>query len=157
MPYILMHTAINCLYLNINSPFNYYQIFHKLPINYYFIYIYPIYYLFYSFLMNTKKINTTEKVVEKGEFFNIFFDNSANQLEDQFFLSKKKYLNALKGQSELFDMLKLKLKGLDMLHSVLHNNKSLIQKEEISCIEPLANLLTLSKNNKNLFTPILKK
>ena len=147
----------NFLNLNIYSPLNYYQIFQKLPINYYFIYIYLIYYLFYSFLMNTKKINTTEKVVEKGEFFNIFFDNSANQLEDQFFLSKKKYLNALKGQSELFDMLKLKLKGLDMLHSVLHNNKSLIQKEDISCIEPLANLLTLSKNNKNLFTPILKK
>lgn len=108
--------------------------------------------------MNTKKMNSNnDKVVEKEEFFNIFFDNKANQLEDQFFLSKKKHINDLKGQNELFEMLKMKLKGIDMLYNVLSNNKALIHKENVVCIEPLSNLLTLSKSNKNAFQPMLKK
>ena len=122
------------------------------------LFICLLFILFYSFLMNTKQMNNnTDKVVEKEEFFNIFFDNKANQLEDQFFLSKKKYLNDLKGQNELFEMLKLKLKGIDMLYNVLSNNKTIIQNENVVCIEPLVNLLTLSKNNKNLFQLMLKK
>ena len=100
-------------------------------------YYLSVYYLCYSFLMNAKKMNNnTDKVVEKEEFFNIFFDNKANQLEDQFFLSKKKHLNEIKEQNELFELLKLKLKGIDMLCNVLSNNKTLIQNENVLWGQP---------------------
>ena len=65
--------------------------------------------------MMAKEFKSGEMTVEKEDLINVFLDNGANQLEDQVFLSKKKLLNAQKGKNELFEMLKMKLKGLDML------------------------------------------
>lgn len=107
--------------------------------------------------MMAKEFKSGEMTVEKEDLINVFLDNGANQLEDQVFLSKKKLLNAQKGQNELFEMLKMKLKGLDMLHCVLINNKDLIQSNDMLCVETLLNLLNTAKNDKVLYLPIIKK
>lgn len=41
-----------------------------------------------------KKTESKISEIEKNDFMSILMDNSSNQLEDQFFLSKKKMLNA---------------------------------------------------------------
>ena len=51
----------------------------------------------------------------------------------------------------------MKLKGLDMLHCVLINNKDLIQSNDMLCVETLLNLLNTAKNDKTLYAPITKK
>ena len=58
------------------------------------------------------KISSSDIKVDKNEMINIFLDNSSNQLESQFFLNRKRMLNAQKGQNEINDILKMKLKGL---------------------------------------------
>jgi hypothetical protein len=40
------------------------------------------------------KIDSSELPIEKEDFMSIFLDNSSNQLEDQFFKSKLKLINA---------------------------------------------------------------
>ena len=107
--------------------------------------------------MMSKEYKTGVMMVEKEDLVNVFLDNGANQLEDQVFLSKKKMLNAQKGQNELFELLKMKMKGLDMLYTVISNNKELIAKEDLLCVETLLNLLSVAKNEKNLYVPITKK
>lgn len=54
-------------------------------------------------------------------------------------------------------MLKLKLKGLDMLISVFQSNKNLVKNDDFLCVETLMNLILLSKNEKSLSDPIIKK
>ncbi len=110
--------------------------------------------------MNSKilsKEKVTEIEVDKNEMMNIFLDNSSNQLESQFFLNRKRMLNAQKGQNEINDLLKMKLKGLEMLQSILINNKNILQENDISCTEVLFNLCNISKNEKNISEQIIKK
>ena len=110
--------------------------------------------------MNSKilsKEKVTEIEVDKNEMMNIFLDNSSNQLESQFFLNRKRMLNAQKGQNEITDLLKMKLKGLEMLQSILINNKNILQENDISCTEVLFNLCNISKNEKNIREQIIKK
>ena len=110
--------------------------------------------------MNSKilsKEKVTEIEVDKNDMMNIFLDNSSNQLESQFFLNKKRMLNAQKGQNEITDLLKMKLKGLEMLQSILINNKNILQENDISCTEVLFNLCNISKNEKNIREQIIKK
>ena len=83
------------------------------------------------------KISSSDIKVDKNEMINIFLDNSSNQLESQFFLNKKRMLNAQKGQNELLDLLKKKLKGLEMLQSILNNNKNILYENDINCSEVL--------------------
>jgi hypothetical protein len=66
-------------------------------------------------------------------------------------------LNAQKGQNEINDLLKMKLKGLEMLQSILINNKNILQENDISCTEVLFNLCNISKNEKNISEQIIKK
>ena len=110
--------------------------------------------------MNSKilsKEKVTEIEVDKNDMMNIFLDNSSNQLESQFFLNRKRMLNAQKGQNEINDILKMKLKGLEMLQSILINNKNILQENDISCTEVLFNLCNISKNEKNISEQIIKK
>ena len=110
--------------------------------------------------MNSKIISkekVTEIEVDKNDMMNIFLDNSSNQLESQFFLNKKRMLNAQKGQNEITDLLKMKIKGLEMLQSILINNKNILQENDISCTEVLFNLCNISKNEKNIREQIIKK
>ena len=96
--------------------------------------------------MNSKilsKEKVTEIEVDKNDMMNIFLDNSSNQLESQFFLNRKRMLNAQKGQNEINDILKMKLKGLEMLQSILINNKNILQENDISCTEVLFNLCNI--------------
>jgi hypothetical protein len=44
-----------------------------------------------------------------------------------------------------------------MLILILQNNKNLIKTEDIYCLETLGGLLRLSKNEKSLFEPMIKK
>ena len=103
------------------------------------------------------KISSSDIKVDKNEMINIFLDNSSNQLESQFFLNRKRMLNAQKGQNEINDLLKMKLKGLEMLQSILINNKNILQENDISCTEVLFNLCNISKNEKNISEQIIKK
>lgn len=99
----------------------------------------------------------SEMEVENGDFMKIFLDNGTNQLEDKFFLSKKKLLNAQKGKNELFDILKMKLKGLDMQIALMQSNKDMLKNNDLFCVETLLSLITVAKNDKVLFPPIYKK
>lgn len=44
-----------------------------------------------------------------------------------------------------------------MMILILSNNKTIIKKEDVYCLETLGNLLKLARNDKNLFEPITKK
>ena len=94
-----------------------------------------------------KKINN-EIEIENKDLLNVFFDNSGNQFESNFYLSRKRVLNAENGQNELSDLLKSKLKALDMMLLILTNNKNILNESELSCCEVLNNLLCLSKKDK---------
>lgn len=104
-----------------------------------------------------KDIHITEQGIEEDDLLDLFVDNTASQFEDQLIKSKKKLLSAQKGRNEIFEFLKLKLKGLDMLITVMQNNKDMMRKDDLFCIEPLEKLLSYSKNDKVLFQPIVKK
>ena len=86
--------------------------------------------------------------IENKDLLNVFFDNSGSQFESQFFLSRKRMLNAENGQNELSDLLKSKLKALDMTILILTNNKNILKESDLSCCEVLNNLLSVSKKDK---------
>ena len=86
--------------------------------------------------------------IENKDLLNVFFDNSGSQFESQFFLSRKRMLNAENGQNELSDLLKSKLKALDMMLLLLTNNKNILKESGLSCCEVLNNLLSVSKKDK---------
>ena len=92
---------------------------------------------------------TKEEIeIENKDLLNVFFDNSGSQFESQFFLSRKRMLNAENGQNELSDLLKSKLKALDMMLLILSNNKNILKESDLSCCEVLNNLLNMSKKDK---------
>jgi hypothetical protein len=62
-----------------------------------------------------------------------------------------------KGNSQLFDILKLKSRALDMLILVLQNNKNVSKSDDIYCLSTLDKLFKLAKNEKSLFESISKK
>ena len=86
--------------------------------------------------------------IENEDLLNVFFDHTGSQFESQFYLSRKKMLNAENGQNELSDLLKSKLKALDMMLLLLTNNKSILKESDLSCCETLNNLLSVSKKDK---------
>ena len=106
--------------------------------------------------MTDKKISTDKEEnkskeeiqIENKDLLNIFFDNSGSQFESQFFLSRKRMLNAENGQTESSELLKSKLKALDMMLLILSNNKNILKESDLSCCEVLNNLLSESKKDK---------
>ena len=92
--------------------------------------------------------SNTEIQIENKDLLNVFFDKSSSQFESQFFLSRKRVLSAENGQSELSDLLKSKLKALDMMLLILSNNKNILKEADLSCCEVMNNLLSLSKKDK---------
>ena len=90
-----------------------------------------------------KDLNEIE--IEQQDLLNVFFDKSSSQFESQFFLSRKRMLNAENGQTELSELLKTKLKALDMMLFILSNNKNILKESDLSCCEVLNNLLCISK------------
>ena len=95
--------------------------------------------------------------VEQKDLLDVFFDKSTSQFESQLFLSRKRMLNAENGQNELSDLLKSKLKALDMMLFILSNNKNIIKESDLSCCEVLNNLLSISKNDKSYGEHIYSK
>jgi hypothetical protein len=93
----------------------------------------------------------------EADLFDILMDNGSSQLEEQFLKSKKKLLNAKRGRNELFNVLKVKSKGLDMMILVMQNNKEIAKKQNLFCLESLESLFKLAKNDKTMFAPISKK
>jgi len=108
-----------------------------------------------NIINNKKEIKEIE--IENKEIYELFNNNSANQLESNMFLERKKLLNAQKGESEINDMLKMKLKGLDMFNSILLSNKKILETFDLNYSEVLIDLLNFSRCNKNLYENILKK
>ena len=96
-----------------------------------------------------KNENIKEIEIEHKDLLNVFFDKSSSQFESQLFLSRKKMLNAENGQTELSELLKSKLKALDMMLLILTNNKNIIKESDLSCCEVLNNLLCISKKDKS--------
>ena len=103
----------------------------------------------------SKDINEIE--IEQKDLLNVFFDKSNSQFESQFFLSRKRMLNAENGQTELSELLKSKLKALDMMLLILTNNKNILKESDLSCCEVLNNLLTISKKDKSYGEHIYSK
>ena len=86
--------------------------------------------------------------INNEDLLNVFFDNSGSQFESQFYLSRKKMLNAENGQNELSELLKSKLKALDMMLLLLTNNKNILKEADLSCCEVFNSLLSISKKDK---------
>ena len=105
----------------------------------------------------SKSPEKNEIEIENEDLLNVFFDNSGNQFESQFYLSRKKMLNAENGQNELSDLLKSKLKALDMMLLLLTNNKNILKESDLSCCETLNNLLSMSKKDKTYGEQIYSK
>lgn len=57
----------------------------------------------------------------------------------------------------MFQSLKIKLKGLDMMILILQNNKNLLKNEDLYCFKTLESLMKVAKNDKTLYAPITKK
>ena len=95
---------------------------------------------------NKTSINEIE--VEQKDIIDILFNNSASQFESQLFLSRKRALAAENGQTEKSELLKTKLKALDMMILILSNNKKILKEKDLSCCEVLNNLLCISKKDK---------
>jgi len=104
-----------------------------------------------------KNKDIKEIEVEQKDLLDVFFDKSTSQFESQLFLSRKRMLNAENGQNELSDLLKSKLKALDMMLLILSNNKNIIKESDLSCCEVLNNLLSISKNDKSYGEHIYSK
>ena len=102
-----------------------------------------------------KDLNEIE--IEQQDLLNVFFDKSSSQFESQFFLSRKRMLNAENGQTELSELLKSKLKALDMMLFILSNNKNILKESNLSCCEVLNNLLCISKKDKSYGEHIYSK
>ena len=96
-----------------------------------------------------KKEDIKEIEIEHKDLLNVFFDKSSSQFESQLFLSRKKMLNAENGQTELSQLLKSKLKALDLMLLILTNNKDILKESDLSCCEVLNNLLCISKKDKS--------
>ena len=105
----------------------------------------------------SKSPQKNEIEIENEDLLNVFFDNSGSQFESQFYLSRKKMLNAENGQNELSDLLKSKLKALDMMLLLLTNNKNILKESDLSCCETLNNLLSISKKDKTYGEQIYSK
>ena len=105
----------------------------------------------------SKSPQKNEIEIENEDLLNVFFDNSGSQFESQFYLSRKKMLNAENGQNELSDLLKSKLKALDMMLLLITNNKNILKESDLSCCETLNNLLSISKKDKTYGEHIYSK
>ena len=95
--------------------------------------------------------------IEQKDLLNVFFDKSHSQFESQLFLSRKRMLSAENGQNELSELLKSKLKALDMMLFILTNNKTILKDSDLSCCEVLNNLLCVSKKDKSYGEHIYSK
>ena len=104
-----------------------------------------------------KKKDIKEIEIEQKDLFNVFFDKSSSQFESQLFLSRKRMLSAENGQTELSELLKSKLKALDMMLFILSNNKNILKESDLSCCEVLNNLLCVSKKDKSYGEHIYSK
>ena len=104
-----------------------------------------------------KKKEIKEIEIEQKDLFNVFFDKSSSQFESQLFLSRKRMLSAENGQTELSELLKSKLKALDMMLFILSNNKNILKESDLSCCEVLNNLLCISKKDKSYGEHIYSK
>lgn len=91
------------------------------------------------------------------DFIEILNDNKSNILEDDFLSSKKKMANAITGKSEIFDLVRQKLKALEMISLVLLNNKKLLKEGDFFFLDDLRFVFNQSKNDKSLFEPISKR
>jgi len=106
----------------------------------------------------SKKIKDIREIeIENKDLLNVFFDKSTSQFESQLFLSRKRMLSAENGQSELSELLKSKLKALDMMILILTNNKNILKESDLSCCEVLNNLLSVSKKDKTYGEHIYSK
>ena len=106
---------------------------------------------------STKNKGFKEIEIEQKDLLNVFFDKSHSQFESQLFLSRKRMLNAENGQNELSELLKSKLKALDMMLFILTNNKNILKDSDLSCCEVLNNLLCVSKKDKSYGEHIYSK
>ena len=104
-----------------------------------------------------KKTEIKEIEIEQKDLMNILFDKSSSQFESQLFLSRKRMLSAENGQNELSELLKSKLKALDMMLFILSNNKNILKESDLSCCEVLNNLLCISKKDKSYGEHIYSK
>ena len=95
-----------------------------------------------------KKPEMGEIEINNDDIINVFFDKSSSQFESQLFLSRKRMLNAENGQNELSELLKMKLKALDMMLLIFSNNKEIMNETDLSYCETLNNLLSISKTDK---------
>ena len=92
---------------------------------------------------SSKNKGIKEIEIENKDLLNVFFDKTSSQFESQLFLSRKRMLSAENGQTELSELLKSKLKALDMMLFILSNNKNILKESDLSCCEVLNNLLCI--------------
>ena len=104
-----------------------------------------------------KKPEISEIEINNDDIINVFFDKSSSQFESQLFLSRKRMLNAENGQNELSELLKMKLKALDMMLLIFSNNKEIMKETDLSYCETLNNLLSISKTDKIYNNSIFSK
>ena len=100
-----------------------------------------------------KKIDqkSDDESVENTDIFDIFMEDT----DEQLLFSKKKLILTESGRS--MEKFKLKLKAIDLLISILQNNKSVIKNYDIFDYETFKKLLDMSKMNKSFYDTFSKK
>jgi len=95
-----------------------------------------------------------EGVINKG-VFDIFNDKDDDVFQFEILANKKKLQNQTR--SSLADILKVKMKALDMMTLILTNNKNILKTDELKIIDELSLLMKNAKQEKELFEPMMKR
>jgi len=102
-----------------------------------------------------KEIDEDEGQVENKGIFDIFNDKDDDNFQYEILANKKKLQNQTK--NTLSDILKVKMKALDMMILILTNNKNILKNDEILLLDELSLLMKNAKQEKEIFEPMMKR
>jgi len=102
-----------------------------------------------------KEIDEDEGEVENKGIFDIFNDKDDDNFQYEILANKKKLQNQTK--NTLSDILKVKMKALDMMILILTNNKNILKNDKILLLDELSLLMKNAKQEKEIFEPMMKR
>ncbi len=105
-------------------------------------------------ILETTEDDEDTGVINKG-VFDIFNDKDDDNFQFQILANKKQLQNQTK--NTLADILKVKMKALDMMTLIMSNNKTILKTDEIQILDELALLMKTSKQEKEIFEPMMKR
>ena len=108
-----------------------------------------------KFAVDVENNNEDDVNVINKNVYDIFAENDGDDFQFELLASKKKLNN--KPKNTLLDVLKLKMKALDMMILILTNNKTILKTDEVMYLDEIASLLPKAKLEKEIFEPMIRR